>query len=357
MLRGLFVAASVAVSSAGDACVGFSKDLEKGECAAWLEFYDAVIPAPPKGPGARVAEAFPATAAPAASPAAPPPHPPPGAIANRTDPCNTGHSQRVVCSDDGKHILALDFGGRGLAGVLPSMAGFDHLTYLMLAFNNLTGPAPSGLNYSAVDGCGYGARGAQESCCFLTSTTSNVYDESADSGVTNAFDCPLPAGAAEYCHGTCGAGGATPEHEIASAADDDAPSALPGGFSDKCRQCTPASKAKYPQCDVRKSLAWHGGHVAAAFCTDVDLVVFADAVPNHAVFLEEMPKPPGGGPQVDDFSVRAWNTQSYGYRIPLEPRYTGVFTNYSGAGALARSRAFLPSFSARPRPRPQPRRP
>ena len=272
MLRGLFVAASVAASSAGDACVGFSKDLEKGECAAWLEFYDAVIPAPPKGPGARVAEAFPATAAPAASPAAPPPHPPPGAIANRTDPCNTGHSQRVVCSDDGKHILALDFGGRGLAGVLPSMAGFDHLTYLMLAFNNLTGPAPSGLNYSAVDGCGYGARGAQESCCFLTSTTSNVYDESADSGVTNAFDCPLPAGAAEYCHGTCGAGGATPEHDIASAADDDAPSALPGGFSDKCRQCTPASKATYPQCDVRKSLAWHGGHVAAAFCTDVDLV-------------------------------------------------------------------------------------
>ena len=324
------LALALLAPASATACDGSSVNLTKAECAAWVAFYDAVIPAPsPPGGGAAP------TRAPAASPAAPPPHPPPGPVASRTDPCAAGRSQRVTCSDDGAHVVAIDLGGRGLSGVLPDMAGFAHLEYLMLAFNNLTGPAPAGLNYSAVAGCGFGADGAQESCCFLSSTTSNAYDESADSGVTNRFDCPLPAGAAEHCHAACGAAGLAPAHELALVADDDPPSSLPGGFSDKCRACVPASPKQYPQCDVRKGLYWHGGHVASAFCTDVDLVVFADAVPNHAVFLEEMPKPPGGGPQVADFSVRAWNTQSYGYRIPLEPQYTGVFTNYSGAGALA----------------------
>jgi hypothetical protein len=89
---------------------------------------------------------------------------------------------------------------------------------------------------------------------------------------------------------------------------------------------------------VKRSLLCFKGHISAAYCTDRDLVVFADAIPNHAVRLEEMPKPPGSGPETDDFSVRIWNTQSYAYRVTLKPQFTGQFVNYTGAGAQAMMR-------------------
>ena len=211
---------------------------------------------------------------------------------------------------------------------------FSYRSYLMLAFNALTGPAPSGLNYSKIANCGYGARG--EECCFLTSIVSNVYDESKETGVTNSFDCPLPGGAAEHCHASCvdGASGATAN--VVETAEEESFVRREWAFSEECQQCDSADASVFPQCAVRDSaLIWD--HIQAAYCTDEFLVVFADSIPNHAVNLEAMPKPPGAGQKQGDYSVRVWNTQSYAYRIPLRPTFAtdGSITNYSGAGAMA----------------------
>jgi hypothetical protein len=245
--------------------------------------------------------------------------------------------------DDGSHISGIDLGGRELSGTLPSakeLAGLSHLKYLMLSYNKLTGAVPA-LNFSAITGCGFGAK--PNSCCWLSSTVSNVYDEDKDSGVTNKFDCPLPPGAAELCHAQCTDGEgrvhgykAEKSHpKISRDTVHEATQKLRSSGDRQCQQCVAADPSRFPQCDVKKSLMWYHGHISHAYCTDSDLVVFADAIPNHRVRLEEMPKPPGSGPQAGDFSVRIWNTQSYAYRIPLRPKLVDEIVNYTGAGALA----------------------
>ena len=254
----------------------------------------------------------------------------------------------VSCSTDGRHILGLDFGGRGLKGTMPAADEwkFPKLQYLMLAFNNITGVVPA-LNFSRITGCGLGI---EEACCYLTSTVSNVYDEEHDSGMTNVFDCPLPPGAAEDCHAVCkdsngtlhGWGIDTGKRLRRLSVDEQLAERirfLPKNVraSSKCQKCVPADPVEFPQCEVHKSLLFVNGHIEAAYCNADYLVVFSNAIPNHQVRLEEMPKPPGAGPQAGDFSVRVWNTQSYAFRVPLRPSYNadGSIKNYTGAGALA----------------------
>ena len=111
----------------------------------------------------------------------------------------------VTCSDDGTSIRELHLGNRGLTGALPDSetvwANLPDLRYLMLAHNALTGPLPSGLNYSQFSDCGYGEGG--QDCCYFTALVSGVYDTANETGVTNVWDCPLPDGAATACHAAC----------------------------------------------------------------------------------------------------------------------------------------------------------
>jgi len=324
-------------------CTELSANLPAAECASWQNLYDAITwPAAPKPPPHAVNEE-----------AAPSPPPRPQWPPSRANPC--GSLKYILCTEDGSHILGIDLGGRELGGTLPSadkLSGFSSLSYLMLAYNNFTGALPA-LDYSKITGCGYGYGATGNSCCFLSSTVSNVYDEDKDTGITNQFSCPLPAGAAESCHATCadangrrhgyGIDVFPSAHSERAKKDQSADieqrreaAAASSSGTKLCQQCTPASPAKFPQCDVKKSLLWYKGHISNAFCTDKELVVFSNAIPNHAVSLEEMPKPPGAGPQAGDYSVRVWNTQSYAYRIPLVPKYMpDTIVNYTGAGALA----------------------
>jgi len=327
LARGFAFVYCAAAAFNEQSCTGQSSNLTNAECQSWLSLYDAIVPEQVDNSKSL---AF-------------PPGPPQGP--SRLDPCSV--IKFVQCSADGKHIVGIDLGGRSLTGTLPTadkLSGLAHLSYLMLAFNNLTGAVPA-LDFPSITGCNYGL---EKSCCWLSSTVSNVYDEDVDSGVTNQFACPLPPGAAEHCHAVCtdnegiqhGYGFDVPlRGNQGSRSSDTMPrvrKVTPGYKSKACQQCVPASPKAFPQCDVHKSLLWHHGHISAAYCTDRDLVVFSDAVPNHAVRLEEMPKPPGSGPETGDFSVRIWNSQSYAYRIPLRPKYLpDTIVNYTGAGALA----------------------
>ena len=283
-------------------------------------------------------------------------------------------SHLVHCSNDGTHIEELNLGNRGLTGSLPDglVGALPELKFFMVAFNNLTGPVPP-MNFSAISGCGYGLR---DDCCFLTALNRGVFDEATEEGVTNRFACPLPPGAAEHCAGSCvdDAGNLTPPpkthrlhitsgegHDHAHGHDhdhghehghgnghghghghrDEAEEETEEG--EDCQPCVPASNSTYPQCDVEQSLnfgnasLWAQGHISAAYCTADALVVWTDAVPNHGVYLEQIPKPPGSGAPEGDFPIpaRFWNTQAFAYRIPLEPELAPDITNYTGAGALA----------------------
>ena len=327
-----------AAARLGGPCVNESARLAPKDCEAWLRIYDAIVAPMPKN----------ASAAPGM-----PRDIEIGSMA-RLDPCAT--PKYVDCSADGARIVGFDVGGRGLAGPLPAALGdLDDLRYLMVAYNNFSGPLPA-INYSKIRGCGYGTR---DDCCFLSSTVMNAYDQSDDPR-TNAFDCPLPPGAAEHCHAVCvdratgerhGAGVDVAVRGDGRARGAGSPAKPVEGRA--CQPCAAASKAAYPQCDVGKSLLWHGDHISGAYCTNDSLVVWSDAVPNHDVFLEEVPKPAGSGPPSGDLSarrprpgekrrprrrtpqVRLWNTQSMAYRIPLDPTYSANATDYLGAGALA----------------------
>merc|ERR1719230_1590080 len=100
---------------------------------------------------------------------------------------------------------------------------------------------------------------------------------------------------------------------------------------DTCQTCEPADPNEFPQCSSSNKYGTN------SYCTDKDLVIWSQAIPNHQVFLEEIPKPPGSGlPEGDfPFPARYWNTQSFAFRIPLNPVFSSAITNYSGAGALA----------------------
>ena len=98
-----------------------------------------------------------------------------------------------------------------------------------------------------------------------------------------------------------------------------------GTVSDDCQACVPASADEYPQCDVNASII--RDHISAAYCTDHYLAVWANARPNHQVPLAEIPKPPGSDMETGDCPVRLWNTQSYTYRIPLNPVVAEAKTN------------------------------
>ena len=265
----------------------------------------------------------------------------------REDPCSQTHM--VFCSNDGLSILELNLGNRGLSGQLPSGLDFPALQYLMLGHNNLTGPVPADLPMP--DGCDF------KSCCYLNAENRGVYDESKEDGITNRFDCPVPEAAAERCHAVCGDEASAAASAAAEAAkvagevsahrlqrqEGDPPAAdeatekrddngdAHDANDDDCQACTPADPSEYPQCDFPSA------HVSSAYCTDVDLVIWSQALPDHEVFLEEIPKPPGSGLPEGDFPypARFWNSQNFAFRIPLVPEYSEAITNYSGAGALA----------------------
>ena len=84
--------------------------------------------------------------------------------------------------------------------------------------------------------------------------------------------------------------------------------------------------AEFPQCDVSTFLDHHqqqqqqqqhgaggvtndgvlpggGYYPQVAYCTDSDLVIWSNAIPNHDVYLEEIPKPPGSGLPEGDFPI------------------------------------------------------
>ena len=234
----------------GPSCVNESARLAPKDCEAWLRIYDAIVAPMPKN----------ASAAPGM-----PRDIEIGSMA-RLDPCAT--PKYVDCSADGARIVGFDVGGRGLAGPLPAALGdLDDLRYLMVAYNNFSGPLPA-INYSKIRDCGYGTR---DDCCFLSSTVMNAYDQSDDPR-TNAFDCPLPPGAAEHCHAVCvdratgerhGAGVDVAVRGDGRARGAGSPAKPVEGRA--CQPCAAASKAAYPQCDVGKSLLWHGDHISGAY--------------------------------------------------------------------------------------------
>jgi len=96
------------------------------------------------------------------------------------------------------------------------------------------------------------------------------------------------------------------------------------------------------------------GGITAAYCNDKYLVVWSDGIPNHEVFLEEIPKPPGtatdqdypGSPGTgDQGALRTWSTKSYAYVIPLNPTLSSNGTTaYTGFGAMAMAVNGMPMY-------------
>ena len=196
--------ARFAPRTADSVCTGISQALPAAECEAWATIYDAYDLGNLK---------------------------PRSCAGGRTNPCASATC--VACTWTNKsyaRVTGIDLGDRGLTGKLVDAFGdFEDLTYLMLASNALTGPLPKlpfenyedcgGSNYVTTtlhdaEGNGFqaqllhpGPQNAENStayrdawpkgeCCYL--------DSAADSGVYNAFDCPLPEGAADYCNAECG---------------------------------------------------------------------------------------------------------------------------------------------------------
>ena len=351
-------ASSLSASDRSDSCTGTSAELDTQQCAAWQTIYDTLGGSSWTQVGPEI----------------------------RSDPCSS--LSLIRCSDDGTSLTELHLGNRGLTGQLPADAfgQLPDLTYLMLAHNSLSGPLPTSLNYSQFHGCGYGQLG--DECCYFTALVSGVYDTSNETGITNAWDCPLPPDAELLCHAACAAsfseaaaatatsssglsgssagkapvlvspragglhlsrrladtvkrfeahqahqnkrGGSRPGHEVGEESEGSSSGGGGGaasgdGTEGDCQVCVPASADEYPQCDVNASLIWD--HISAAYCTDDYLVVWANARPNHQVHLAEIPKPPGSGMETGDYPVRLWNTQSYTYRIPLNPVVAEAKTN------------------------------
>lgn len=288
-------------------CTGWSVKLDPVDCASWQSLYDSTM--------GDTWNYYNGTTV-------------------RADPCSQTHM--VFCSTDGVRILELNLGNRGLKGQIPPGLKFPSLQYLMLAHNNLTGLVPDDLPFP--EDCVF------PSCCYLNSLARGVFDESAEDGVWNHFDCPLPDGAAEKCNAVCGGDkpartaslskyhpriySMTPKLEDLDESDD------------TCQTCEPADPNEFPQCSSSNKYGTN------SYCTDKDLVIWSQAIPNHQVFLEEIPKPPGSGlPEGDfPFPARYWNTQSFAFRIPLNPVFSSAITNYSGAGALAVTTTGVPVY-------------
>ena len=97
---------------------------------------------------------------------------------------------------------------------------------------------------------------------------------------------------------------------------------------------------------------WSRGHISKAYCTGKYLIVWADGIPNHEVFLEEIPKPPGTNTDQDlpysgndQGDLRTWQQMSYTYRIPLTPKLsTSGETKYTGFGAMAMAVNGMPLY-------------
>ena len=195
-------------------------------------------------------------------------------------------------------------------------------------------------------------------CCY--------FDSTADSGVLNSYTCPLPEGAAFYCNAQCGN---TPTPRVVDAiitvpdSDLESPASLVGASMQEalasltCNSaCATPSNVTYPICDVANSLQfgnaslWADGHVAA-YCTEQDLVIWSDGIPNHEVFLEEIPKPPGAPTDQAYASggdgqgvLRTFTHKSYAYRIPLNPAKASSVTYYTGFGAMAAAVNGMPMY-------------
>lgn len=387
--------ARFAPRTADSVCTGISQALPAAECAAWATIYDAYDLGNLK---------------------------PRSCAGGRTNPCASATC--VACTWTNKsyaRVTGIDLGDRGLTGKLVDAFGdFEELTYLMLASNALTGPLPKlpfenyedcgGSNYVTTtlhdaEGNGFqaqllhpGPQNAENStayrdawpkgeCCYL--------DSAADSGVYNAFDCPLPEGAADYCNAECGntpdprpstddegpGPPPGPPHSaptraprdnetaslLAAATDTDLSGVLPRvdpaplealrDGADCNAACTTPSNATYPICDVETSLnfgdadLWAKNNIAAAYCTEQDLVVWSNGEPNHEVFLEEIPKPPGAPtdqsyPMGGDGQgvLRTWIHMSYAYRIPLQPKKASSITYYTGFGATWMAVNGMPAY-------------
>jgi hypothetical protein len=87
--------------------------------------------------------------------------------------------------------LELDYCDIG--GSIPSLfIGFGQLKYFSVACNGLTGVIPPLPIFRRPNPSGY-------SCSLIDTSTVQCEDK----GTPNAFECPLPPGAKENCHGVC----------------------------------------------------------------------------------------------------------------------------------------------------------
>lgn len=88
-----------------------------------------------------------------------------------------------------------------------------------------------------------------------------------------------------------------------------------------CRTCSQASPAKHPICssNALKSTFVSPSAVQAAFCNDDYLVIHTQGQPNHATYLQGVPRPPGGGdgPYESSCVTRSFVMQSQTFKIPL----------------------------------------
>lgn len=145
----------------------------------------------------------------------------------------------------------------------------------------------------------YRAKFSAGECCYLSAAN--------NAGIYTAFDCPLPDGAAEYCHAVCGNSpkpfpppAPPPPRPPAPTPGPPPPVPPPAPPPGSCNQsCTAPSNTTFPVCDVEAGLnfgndtLWRVGGITSAYCNSQYLVVNSDGIPNHEVFLEEIPKPPG----------------------------------------------------------------
>lgn len=350
----LLATGSVLVTS--ETCTGNSAKLPASECQAWLDIWDHWNLGNIRNRGC---------------------------AAGRTDPCDSPTCAYCTYEGNDAHISGIDLGDRGLTGSIPvSISKLTRLSYLMLAANDLMGALPS-LNYSQFQSCGgskYVTQGGLQllhpgpqdtpdaaqyrdvwpagECCFMSST--------ADAGIRSQYDCPIPEGAKSYCNAVCGntkRNYSAPDPALrggASVAVDPPPrpSPTPTPSPGACNSdCSTPSNSTYPICDVEKSLnfgnrtLWRVGGITEAYCNDKYLVVWADGIPNHEVYLEEIPKPPGTNTDEaypysgnDQGALRTWKKMDYTYVLPLSPELASSVTTYTGFGAMAMAVNGIPMY-------------